>query len=141
MDKSRDYIQMCRKASEIQKGWEPGLGDVFTDEESLIHFYMPNKDGKIKKGFGVKQNGNIIELEKLTWLPRLNQLMEMIGSSENHFRDTGFGFFDWTNKRGYKPDSSQNPFRTLEQVWLAYVMEKKHKKKWTGETWEPLDKP
>lgn len=139
MDKSREYIEMCKKASEIQKRWEPELGDVYTDDASLIHFYMPNKDGKIKRGFGVKPNGNIIEIEKLIWLPRLNQLMEIMGPFEKNFRDTGFGFFEWTKENGYKPGGSDNPFKTLEQVWMAYVMEKVFKKKWGGDGWKAKD--
>lgn len=139
MDKSPEYISMCRKASEIQTKWEPGLGDVYTDESSQIHFYMPNKDGKIKKGFGVKPNGNLIEIEKLIWLPKLNQLMEMVGTSEKNFRDSGFGFFEWTKLHGYNPGKPDNPFKSLEQIWLAYVMEKIFKKKWAVNNWDRLN--
>lgn len=138
MDKSPEYITMCKKASEIQTSWEPGLGDIYTDESTQIHFYMPNKDGKIKKGFGVRPNGNLIEIEKLVWLPKLNQLMEMLGASEKKFRDAGFGFFEWTKLNGYKPGMPENPFRSLEQIWLAYVMEKIFKKKWSGDNWSRL---
>jgi len=136
MDKSTEYITMCKKASEIQTNWEPDLGDLYTDESGLIHFYMPNKDGKIKKGFGVKPNGNLIEIEKLTWLPKLNQLMEMVGASEKNFRDAGFGFFEWTKLNGYMPGKPKNPFKTLEQIWLAYVMEKAFKKKWVEDNFQ-----
>ncbi len=138
MDKSREYMEMCRQAPEIQTIWEPGLGDIYSDESGFVHFYMPQKDGKIKKGFGVKPNGNLIEIEKFTWLPRLNQLMEILGGSEKNFRDTGFRFFEWTKKNGYRPGSPDNPYKTLEQIWLAYVMEKAFKKKWTGDRWISL---
>lgn len=136
MDKSQEYIEMCRCAAEIQTRWEPVIGDIYSDEACSVHFYMPCKDGKIRKGFGVKPNGNLIAIEKLTWLPKLNQLMEIAGSYEKSFRDTGFDFFEWTKANGYKPGKPDNPFKTLEQIWLAYVMKKISGKKWWENAWK-----
>lgn len=130
-------MEMCRQAPEIQTIWEPELGDIYSDESSFVHFYMPQKDGKIKKGFGVKPNGNLIEIEKFTWLPRLNQLMEILGGSERNFRDTGFSF--WNGQKETVTDEALLIILTrhLSRSGL-HTLWKRHSKKWTGDRWISL---
>ena len=80
MDKSKEYIEMCRKAEEIQGAWEPDRGDAY-----IIGGAMPGD-----KHFGItylgccwqKCEGCKFEINELrydcTWLPRQDQLQDMV---------------------------------------------------------------
>jgi hypothetical protein len=49
-------------------------------------------------------------------------------------------FFDWT-RQPYK-SSSKTPgklFRSMEKIWLAFVMQQKYRKQWDGNSW--ISKP
>ena len=141
MDKSSRYIEMCKGAREIQEHWDHKTGDIFATAEGEVLFWVPGKYGapEIKKGFGVTRNENVVTLARYTWLPRYSQLIEEAQEASGvSFRDVTFHFYTWLDAP-YGPEATQLPkelFTTNEQVWLAYVMEKRYTKVWSGNQWE-----
>ena len=138
MDKSTQYICLCEHAREIQGGWKREHGDVFVGDNERIEFWIDGIHPKriIKKNFGVRNRGNVIQLSKYVWMPRLNQLMELAQEPGRRFEKTTQLFFDWTKSpyNGFAqiPDTM---FRSLEQLWLAFVMQRIYGKIWDGRSW------
>ena len=128
MDKTKEYILMCEKAKEIQKLWKPQSGD----------FYDSRGNTEIK---GAKVLKNLTSFrqyhyEKPTrsiyqhqWLPTQSQLQEMVWEIDVFFMMGKLrGFFSFN-------ESYSVQFRTMEQLWLAFVMKEKYKKTWNGKEW------
>jgi len=115
MDESKKYIEMCEKAEEIQK-LRPnpieytravdGLNVVLCDYEGNFWF---NRDG-----------------EDLTWLPRQDQSQEMIIDDFDDVQDMFCNFNRWIY---------DEPYKTAEQLWLAFVMGGNYNKTWDGKEW------
>jgi len=130
MDTSEIYIKMCEKAAEITGKWNPfcrGQNDYWWAEvESDLN----------ARGICMK----IAEWgahTKYVWLPRQDQLQEMVGG-----RNALGGFTWWvyhTEKRiageAIIPNDYSEQFNSMEQLWLAFVMKEKYNKVWTGNAW------
>lgn len=140
MDKSIRYIKMCKGAREVQASWDHKTGDLFATEEGEVLFWVPGKYGarEIRKGFGVTRHDKVVTLARYTWLPRYSQLIEAAQTGSGAcFRDVTFHFYTWL-ETPYGPDATQLPkmlFTTNEQVWLAYIMDRRHGKVWSGSAW------
>jgi hypothetical protein len=141
MDKSPEYIKMCGRAHEIQKQWVQRHGDVFAKEDGCIGYCImidgKKKPEKMKKGFGISECEGVIRLSKYTWLPRLDQLMELAQTPGRSFEGTTSIFFKWS-KSAYDGGNRlpRALFTSLEKAWLAFVMEKHYGKKWNGNEWD-----
>jgi hypothetical protein len=111
------YIDMCRKAVEIQELAPepfPEYAYMFPEEylvTSRGDFYGPT-------------DTNI-------WLPRLDQLIEMLGYDVIDSIDGLHGFIN----RWYE---GELPYSTMEQAALAYLMETKYGKTWNGKEWAKI---
>ena len=123
MDTSDQYIKMC-KYLEIQ------LQEF--DHRPNFHFaYCLDEQWQIEHDFlgGEKQP---------IWLPRQDQIQEMLGwdiiKAMNFFYD--FYHEEMIEQVGIGNQPKKNPkFNSMEQLWLAFYMHEKHKKKWDGEKW------
>ena len=140
MDKSSRYIDMCKGAREIQDTWHQKVGDLFVTEGGDVLFWVPGKYGasEIRKGFGVTRENKVVTLTRYTWLPRYSQLIEAAQEDSGaSFRDVTFHFYSWLDSAyGANPDTlPKKLFTTNEQVWLAYVMERRYAKVWSGSQW------
>jgi len=132
MDTSETYIKMCEKAEEIQKlkpkvirSWDE-IGSWFLDDRGdLVCF---DSIGVAYKWWS--ESGR----KTIAWLPRQDQLQEMVGGYEA-------GFIDWWHWRNAIYPEMQNPLNTVfrfssfEQLWLAFVMKEKYNKVWGKEEW------
>jgi len=104
MDTSETYIKMCEKAEEIQKGWQPSVGDWFLhDYHGTTRFgeledtFWPDKEQweRIECLTYKPSIGDYIEVsqpdgrhnvyvtssllkDRHIWLPRQDQLQEMV---------------------------------------------------------------
>ena len=130
MDISKEYILMCEEAKEIQDLWNnPEVGDFtynppYSRWDSWVGC-VGDKDCYLVKN---TENGSSI------WLPRQDQLQEMIvtlGMSSATFLQT------MANKVW---DSMQScdyylQFKSMEQLWLGFIMFEKYNKKWNGKDW------
>ena len=61
------------------------------------------------------------------WLPRQDQLQEMVDGGFTH--QTLERFYQW-----YHSEISRN-LSSMEQLWLAFVMKEKYNKTWDGDKW------
>jgi len=134
MDKSSKYIKMCQEAEEIQKQAPDEnvegcfFYNPFTDEVMCRDGwnYCIVEDLDIELYECPTQDWH--EDKNIIWLPRLDQLVEMLG--------------------GYKELKKQkhinnlcmmkNDFNSLEQLFLAYIMKQKYGKIWNGQRWEKI---
>lgn len=153
MDTSEEYIKMCRKAKEIQELWEPNYFDrvyVATDyhtemdrREEVLQRNLLFWEGKTAILFRpdciVTEEGRWIPEDKIFWLPRQDQLQEMIDWSNYRISIEKFGSrYRMVSKNLTKNFWEEDLFyyETMEQLWLAFVMHEKYNKKWNGTDWE-----
>jgi hypothetical protein len=128
MDISEDYILMCSKAQEIQDN-KPN--DFYTDNHNYLS--IGESSGKINEIDGMQEKGDII------WLPRQDQLQEMLKSVEWFYNENNpSGMMDSlyyiymccssSNEFNYTEYVKQ--FKSFEQLWLSFVMNEKYNKIW-----------
>jgi len=136
MDFSEKYIKMCQKAEEIQIEWKPKVGDwvidVWNRERPLVicavrdnpdYFYLSDQFASDKEN--IYQN----HISKLYWLPRQDQLQEML-----NLKVIKYGLLNKIDNILYKVYKDKYisgfAFDSFEQLWLAFVMYKKYGKIW-----------
>ena len=155
MDTSNEYIKMCEKAEEIQKVYEPTEGDFIWvreedywdcyDEVDGCIFVVFDSDGDLCFDAGVscgrstdyENIGYAVELsevERRVWLPRQDQLQDIVRSKILHTDAIG-AVWKLYNAVGPNRTGLYGKLRSLEQVWLVFVMEEKYKKVWDGKEW------
>jgi len=105
MDTSETYIKMC-DCPEIQEGH----GELTWIQEDFCGW--KNK--------------------KLLWLPRQDQIQEMLGYAIGALVNDFHQYCELDLKMYENPS---NLPRIMEQLWLAFYMHEKHKKIWDGEKW------
>ncbi|MCD6295929.1 MAG: hypothetical protein J7M30_02120 [Deltaproteobacteria bacterium] len=134
MDTSKEYIKMCEKAVEIRGLWEQRIGDFFFDAITGIRVQWESGDMRF---------ASIPTSESAVWLPRQDQLQEMVWENivEN---DPLRG----ECVKSQKPELLSNNFNkyvmkdgdrprleSMEQLWLAFVMKELYSKTWNGKEW------
>lgn len=125
---TKTYLEMCKKATEIQKEWKSKPGDIIL----------------LKSGFT-----DIVEVccneKEFTWIPIQEDLQEIIfnfyGKDGMHpMIDIGhvlaaFNRYHedlWLNKQIKYP---WNQFNTLNELWLSFVMGTVFGKVWNKDKW------
>jgi len=129
MDTSETYIKQCKKAKKIQKRVLKE-GDYFYDHPFGVQlcWYL-----------GDWRSASIPYSVNPIWLPRQDQLQEMVSNCKDHNGTLGKGMYllqkmvDWNiSPDGWK---SKVDASSMEQLWLAFVMKEKFNKTWNGEDW------
>ena len=119
MDTSPEYINMCRRAKELQEMWKPSHGDWFVlyDEIETIGDYSDDLHPiDYREEYPVSKKNCV-------WLPRIDQLIDMMG---NDLRpDEGFTMTIKNRK-------------TTEQELLNEHYKNTCHKSWNGEDWIKL---
>ena len=141
MDKSRQYIQMCKTSKEIQSLWLAKAGDFYVNSNNKVLCWIPGPDHspRIKHGFGIESQGKITRISPLTWLPKLDQLIYTAQLPKTGIRNISFIFYEWAKRPYGRQDEPVNRFfSSLEQMWLAFIMFKKFSKIWHDEMWIDL---
>ena len=132
MDTSEKYIEMCRKATKIQKMWQPVDGDFYV-YAVVVH------DPQIfiqSSRFGTEA----VDTSHWIWLPRQDQLYELHSlygteSGAAYLICRTFGV--WLNSFRAYIDATiieDQRFYSIEQLLLAFVMEDIGKR-WDGSDW------
>ena len=145
MDTSEICIKMCKKAKEIQENWNPQWGDWlgYVHSNSLLMVASSWTEGPNITKDRVGTEWCKLNKGSCVWLPRQDQLQEMLGILYNNFCDRNLGrFCGWIGTTG-GPDKFYNvkykmQFTSMEQLWLAFVMKEKYNKTWNGKEWERL---
>ena len=127
MDTSPEYISMCRKATELQEMWKPKEGDWFYDSVEIRtigdSFYLGKWNGIHEIYNRPMWNGKDKPLDTTIWLPRIDQLIDMMG---NDLRpDEGFTM------------TIQNRMTTEQELLNEHYKNTCHKS-WNGEDWIKL---
>lgn len=131
MDTSVEYIKMCEKAVEVQDGWRPKIGDIYSSSTPqygvqqnkivIIESTKYHKFSKAKTSFRRRY---------MFWLPRQDQLQGMV----TKFSEVKVAHIiinvDKMNEDYFCK------FSSMEQLWLAFVMREKYNKNWNGEDWK-----
>ena len=124
MDCGKDYILMCQKAEEIQ-------GKTLSDDD-----YCIVTDGKqeLYRGLlGLHKEPFLSPVPvKCIWLPRQDQLQEMIESPAIEWLLDKFWY--WARQE----HNISPTLNSMEQLWLAFVQKELHQKVWDGEEWKSL---
>ncbi|MFH0904510.1 MAG: hypothetical protein V1854_04900 [Methanobacteriota archaeon] len=125
MDLTKQFIEMCEKAVEIQDSYRsriPAADDIFV--------------GKLYHGavmFVQLSPTNILVTNDYIWIPRQNQLQEMVFektavSLACRFKDfIARPLFDKNAPYKFTPEYS------MEQLWLSFVMYTLYKKCWDSD--------
>ena len=126
MDRSSYYIEMCESAKVIQKQWKPDFGDFFVSMSSGRTSACLTLVSELEKKV------SYLKTIKAVWLPRQDQLQEMV--IENHAApwDLAIAF---SNVLMADNASYFDNFDSMEKLWFAYIMLKKQKKKWKDGEW------
>ncbi len=123
MDKSEEYVKQC-DCPEIQDGWGKFAikwGDFYWNDGMVLPVM------KILAILEMK-----ISTEKIIWLPRQDQLQEMLPNEPAW----DYRFSAFSNWLDIEPGLSIfNSVDSMEQLWLGYVMAELHGKKWNEEAW------
>lgn len=157
MDKSQEYIVMCEKATEIQGGWQRIFSDYRNLEIPLqektpgttnrdfvalkgttivtfIHNFDTKFDVPIIKLYGEPKR---VEARLLIWLPRQDQLQEMVDQGDDNPYYTADLFFRWYQ---HHCGEEESVFASWEQFWLSIAMETEFNKSWNWKykDWEAI---
>ena len=145
MDTSAEYIEMCRKATEIRASHTPQIGDWY--HTPIIDAWYPNNDPEpenrvVCEGDEHERIYNMLRpwagycdpsnydnvIKESVWLPRQDQLQKMF---ENRIK------FNVLSLNGFLQETERSNvyFDSWEQLWLAYVMHKRYDKSWDGKEW------
>jgi len=143
MDRSETYVKMSDN---------PDIQEDHTDSEGdLYAYYFDGRDNYRKLEFirysSYQQNPKHYSHLQAIWLPRQDQLQEMVGFTG---QNCGW-FYHWVSSEIYDlPDDKQNyRFKdhwyrhipdyfngSMEQLLLAFLMKEKYNKVWEGEIWQ-----
>jgi len=133
MDTSETYIKMCEKATEIQ-ALAPSMQtrihlsmNIFncsTKDDSAFFWCMDT--------FEDDDLGNSVLTDTVAiWLPRQDQLQKMVFGVSGDIQGQVWKLYEFvTDNRATCPRVS-----SMEQLWLAFVMQEKYSKQWMGEEW------
>ena len=115
MDCSVEYIEMCRKANEIQNKPVPLC---FINYENVYIDY----------------SGNFWSLEKHQqgWLPRQDQLQDVVFDETVGLQSRCYAIYNFSISFEKSGGNSIIIDGSMEQLWLAFVMLEKFNKKWDG---------
>lgn len=126
MDTSETYIKMCQMAEVIQK--------LFNTSLPAGTFWARQSEGYYSEGV---TGYNFKRLEEWIILPRQDQLQEMVDGS-SWGKAARFAQFVWGDRTGEITEYAEM-LLSMEQLWLAFVMQEKFGRVWTGKDWVEID--
>jgi hypothetical protein len=126
MDKSPHYIKMCESIKEIQEQWQPEFGDFYVSMSLGITSPCQTSSSDLEKQL------SYLKTIKAVWLPRQEQLQEMVIENYATPWDLAIAF---SNVLMGENASYFEKFDSMEKLWLAFIMLEKYKKKWKEGEW------
>ncbi len=147
MDTSETYIKMCETATEIQPHLDnDGVGGTWVGGNILYHvapmnqphdrdgYYQVTDERAIRQCKSCGNREEYVKASKAIWLPRQDQLQEMVGGNPESLINDLNDWLEWIDFTIYNEYAKQ--FTSMEQLWLAFVMKEKYNKTWDGEQWQ-----
>jgi hypothetical protein len=159
MDLTNVYLNMCNKATEIQKFWKPTVGDwiwrkytvfgeeidnqiwtkdkmaeitILTFKSSIDGYWSATNSEGDERIFKTPE-----ELHKVTciWLPCQDQVQEMFDFITGTSKDWMWTLLGAIHNFSVKSDFKEWIPTSMEQLWLDFLMQEKYRKHWNGQTW------
>ena len=125
MDTSETYIKMCEKAWKFLKPDIP-IGELLFSRRLRMLYVL---DGKVVHW---RESVNTSNSDRAFPLLEQDQLQEMIGNYENCL-----ALIDRYDQES-SVDYDYPEVKSMEQLWLAFVMKEKYSKVWSGAQWEAV---
>jgi hypothetical protein len=126
MDRSSNYIRMCEGIEEIQQQWQPEFGDFYVSMSlsltSPCQLIMSDLEKKV----------SYLKTIKAVWLPRQDQLQEMVMENYATPWDLAIAF---SNVLMGENASYFDNFDSMEKLWFAFITLEKYKRKWNDGEW------
>jgi hypothetical protein len=117
---------MCESIEEIQEQWQPEFGDFYVSMSlGLTSPCQPIMSDLEKKV-------SYLKTIKAVWLPRQDQLQEMVIENYAMPWDLAIAF---SNVLMSENASYFEKIDSMEKLWLAFVMLEKYKRKWNDGEW------
>lgn len=153
MDKSQEYINMCKEAKEVQASWKPQAWDYIYRDELPDYWLAAYIENKVYVLSGYETDGDCYgpslayfddeERELSNFLPRQDQLQDL------YMKDCVYA--ECGNKTHCLIDEFQqfcldqcpgqtSQMQSVEQLWLSFVMYMKYQKLWDGKEWVNIAK-
>ena len=139
MDKSKEYIEMCRKATEIQDKWIPGEGDY------ICEVGYNNKDFVDIISLHDCCGGDMCDMPKFNYsqeelcvaifLPRQDQLQGMLTKEYIDSFAMLADLYRYCIKEDFLLEDLFYGNETMEILWLMFVMKEEYNKTWNGTDW------
>ena len=123
MDTTDLYILMCQQALEIQKKCPREPTEPMFTPKGRVHIF--------NEGNFYYYNDSHLSIRKHHWLPRQDQLQDMLKYDEQPLDSLIVSFWLWYDKKGGK----KLQFTSMEQLWLAFVMKRNYNKIWNSKDW------
>jgi len=131
------YIKMC-DCKEIQEQVKWGDGNNYYSWEgrfvSPVQYFVKGvtKPDCIHVIAAKGEYFKDVEFGELVWLPRQDQLQEMVDGTSFEVLDEFIGWREFEALVKFVHNAS------MEQLWLAFVMEELYKKQWDGTEWQVI---
>lgn len=129
MDTSETYIKMC-DCEEIQ-GQCQSLWRVVHIKGNI---YINGKDGGFNWCMDVIGDDDELKYVKRIWLPRQDQIQEMLGENVKNSKMLVSGFLCGLWRFCKRPYYIVP--RSFEKLWLAFYMSEYHNKTWEKDEWK-----
>lgn len=144
MDISKEYIKMCRKATEVQELWEPDQGDAYVIGGAMPgnkHFGLTYLGCCWEKCEGCRYEVNQLR-DECVWLLRPDQLQDIISTIDytlwhEYYKDDEDKKELWWGHDGFSQDKSRLLVcgESSEIILIQLVMHEKYGKKWSDGKW------
>lgn len=125
---TKNYINMCEKAKEIQKS-DINVGKRHFNNQDFVAYNF----GEGLKVYVCAEVSRYWQIEDLIWLPTQEQLQEMILTSKKYT-----DMFILNNLLSdFMIDNLDKENRVnMNEIWLAFVMEERWNKIWSDKQWK-----
>ncbi len=131
MDTTETYIKMA-DCPEIQ-GLRPLASYLKYEDGDILFAHWPDgtsypvEKRERRIGMYTVLGNDPDKYSKSIWLPRQDQLQEMV--------DGGFTHQVLEHFEGWYHSGINQYLASMHQLWLAFVMKEKYNKVWNGESW------
>jgi hypothetical protein len=126
MDRSSNYIKMCESIEAIQGQWQPEFGDFYVSMSLGLTSPCQPITSDLEKKL------SYLKTIKAVWLPRQDQLQEMVIENYAMPWDLAIAF---SNTLMGENASYFEKFDSMEKLWLTFIMLEKFKRKWKDGEW------
>ena len=134
------YIKMCEKSEEIQRNWEPRIGDMVAFGNRSVGIICCREDKERFETYRIVSisphiYGNFYwqDRSQCIWLPYQSQLQGMLRPHNYFWYYMGLETLNREMSNIYGNWYVNEGFDSGEKFWLAFVMYKKYNKIWDNE--------